>query len=89
MNHKYRSDRNQMFMCCPVSAIANDSFVRVVDAFVDAVDLNRFGFAHVECQEVGTSKSRLQPQATTDQRAHVRDHETTTEVYLHPGSGKV
>lgn len=35
------------------SAIAEDSFVRVVDAFVDAIDLKSFGFSHVECQEEG------------------------------------
>jgi len=35
------------------SAIPADAFVRVVDAFVDAIDLKSFGFAHVECQEEG------------------------------------
>jgi len=40
-------------MFCLESAIASDSFVRVVDAFVDAIDLKSFGFAHVECQEEG------------------------------------
>ena len=35
------------------SAIAADSFVRVVDAFVDAIDLKSFGFIHVECMEEG------------------------------------
>ena len=35
------------------SSIASDSFVRVVDAFVDAIDLQSFGFAHVDCQEEG------------------------------------
>lgn len=35
------------------SAIPQDSFVRVVDAFVDAIDLKSFGFAHVECKEEG------------------------------------
>jgi len=35
------------------SSIAPDSFVRVVDAFVDAIDLKSFGFAHVECEEEG------------------------------------
>lgn len=35
------------------SAISADSFVRVVDAFVDSVDLKSFGFAHVECEEEG------------------------------------
>ena len=33
------------------SAIAPDSFVRVVDTFVDVIDLKSFGFAHVECEE--------------------------------------
>jgi transposase len=53
MNHKQGTDRNQMTMFCLESSIAQDSFVRVVDAFVDAVDLKSFGFAHVECQEEG------------------------------------
>jgi len=53
MDHKHGSDRNQMFMFCLESAIASDAFVRVVDAFVDAIDLKSFGFAHVECQEEG------------------------------------
>jgi len=35
------------------SAISSDSFVRIVDAFVDTIDLKSFGFAHVECQEEG------------------------------------
>ena len=35
------------------SAIPADSFVRVVDAFVDTVDLKSFDFAHVECEEEG------------------------------------
>lgn len=35
------------------SAIAADSFVRIVDAFVEAIDLKSFGFAHVECREEG------------------------------------
>jgi transposase len=53
MNHKQGTDRNQMTMFCLESSIAQDSFVRVVDAFVDAVDLKSFGFAHVECLEEG------------------------------------
>lgn len=53
MNHKQGSDRNQMFMFSLDSAIASDSFVRIVDAFVDTVDFKSFGFAHVECQEEG------------------------------------
>ena len=42
-----------MFMFSLECAIASDSFVRVVDAFVDAIDLKTFGFAHVECEEEG------------------------------------
>jgi len=53
MDHKQGSDRNQMFMFSLDSAISSDSFVRVVDAFVDTIDLKSFGFAHVECQEEG------------------------------------
>jgi transposase len=53
MQHKQGEDRNQMFMFSLESAIAANSFVRVVDAFVDAIDLISFGFAHVECEEEG------------------------------------
>jgi len=53
MQHKQGENRNQMFMFNLESAIAEDSFVRVVDAFVDAIDLKSFGFSHVECQEEG------------------------------------
>ena len=35
------------------SAIPEDSFVRVVNAFVDVIDLESFGFAHVRCEEQG------------------------------------
>jgi transposase len=35
------------------SSIAPDSFVRAIDAFVDAIDMKSFGFAHVECKEEG------------------------------------
>jgi len=53
MHHKQGEDRNQMFMFSLESAIASDSFVRVVDAFVDAIDLKSFGFSHVDCEEEG------------------------------------
>lgn len=42
-----------MFMFSLEGAIAKDSFVRVVDAFVDILDLQSFGFIHVECKEEG------------------------------------
>jgi len=53
MDHKQGTDRNQMYMFCLESAIAKDAFVRVVDAFVDVIDLKSFGFSHVECSEEG------------------------------------
>ncbi len=53
MDHKQGTDRSQMFMFCLESAIAKDAFVRVVDAFVDAIDLKSFGFSHVDCNEEG------------------------------------
>src|SRR4030042_7194597 len=53
MDHKQGSDRNQLIKLSLESAIQQDSFVRVVDAFVDAIDLKSFGFAHVECREEG------------------------------------
>jgi transposase len=53
MQHKQGENRNQMFIFSLDSAIAADAFVRVVDAFVNAIDLKSFGFAHVECHEEG------------------------------------
>ena len=53
MDHKQGPDRSQLFMFSLESAIANDAFVRVVDAFVDAIDLKSFGFSHVDVQEEG------------------------------------
>jgi len=35
------------------SVIPPDAFVRVVDTFVDAIDLKSFGFKHVECKDEG------------------------------------
>jgi len=53
MQHKQGENRDQMFMLSLESAIAADVIVRVVDVFVDVIDLKSFGFAHVECQEEG------------------------------------
>ena len=53
MQHKQEGDRNQFMIFSLEGQIARDSFVRVVDAFVDAIDLKSFGFAHVECKEEG------------------------------------
>jgi len=53
MQHIQGEDRNQLFMFSLESTIPSDAFVRVVDAFVDTIDLKSFGFAHVECEEEG------------------------------------
>ena len=53
MLHKQGEERNQMFMFSLESAIASDSFVRVVDVFVESIYLKSFGFAHVECHDEG------------------------------------
>jgi transposase len=53
MQHIQGENRNQMFVLSLESAIANDALVRVIDAFVDAIDLKSFGFSHVECCEEG------------------------------------
>ena len=53
MDHKQGTNRNQMTMFCLESSIAPEAFVRVVDTFVDVIDLKSFGFAHVECPDEG------------------------------------
>jgi len=53
MQHKKGESRGQMLMFSLESVIVQDSFVRVVDAFVDAIDLDSFGFAHIHCKEEG------------------------------------
>lgn len=53
MQHIQGEDRDQMFMFSLESTVPADGFVRVVDAFVDAIDLKSFGFKHVECNEEG------------------------------------
>jgi Transposase and inactivated derivatives len=42
-----------MFMLSLESTISENAFVRVIDAFVDAIDIKSFGFRHVECTEEG------------------------------------
>jgi transposase len=53
MPHVTGEERNQLMMISLESTIAPDSFVRAIDAFVDAIDLKSFGFAHVQCKEEG------------------------------------
>jgi transposase len=51
--HKQGENRGQLFMFSLESSIAADSFVRVLDAFVEAIDIKSFGFAHVDCSVEG------------------------------------
>jgi transposase len=53
MHHAIGTERNQIQMFCPEQFIESDNFVRVIDAFVDAIDLNSFGFRHVITGEEG------------------------------------
>lgn len=46
-------DRNQVSITSIDSMIATDNEVRVIDAFVDALDLKRLGFAHTVHQSEG------------------------------------
>jgi len=53
MPHVTGEERNQLMMISLESTIAPDSYVRAIDAFVDAIDLKSFGFAHAQCKEEG------------------------------------
>ena len=53
MPHVTGENRNQLTMFSLESAVAPDAFVRVIDAFVDATDIESFGFAHVSCKDEG------------------------------------
>lgn len=53
MHHVKGEHRNQLFMMSLESYVPADSFVRVIDAFVDAIDLKSFGFRNVDCGEEG------------------------------------
>ena len=53
MPHISGEDRNQLVMFSLESSVAGDAFVRLIDAFVDATDLDSFGFAHVACKDEG------------------------------------
>ena len=53
MPHVTGEQRNQLMMISLESCVPPDAFARVIDAFVDATDLESFGFAHVTCKEEG------------------------------------
>lgn len=53
MHHVKCEPRNQMQIFCLEQYIAQDSFVRIIDFFVDTIDLQSFGFKHVILKEEG------------------------------------
>ena len=53
MHHVKSEPRNQMQFFCLEQSIASDSFVRIIDFFVDTIDLQSFGFKHVMLKEEG------------------------------------
>ncbi|MBK6348279.1 MAG: IS1182 family transposase [Bacteroidales bacterium] len=53
MHHIQGQARNQFQLVCLEQMVAPDSFVRVIDVFVDAIDLKSFGFSHAVVQEEG------------------------------------
>jgi transposase len=55
IGHKIGIDRLQMKFESLEDLIAPDNVVRVVDAFVDMLDLKTFGFHHLETKKIGAS----------------------------------
>jgi len=53
MQHIQGEERNQLQMFCLEQMVDADSFVRVIDFFVDTIDLESFGFRHVGLKEEG------------------------------------
>jgi transposase len=53
MPHVIGQQRNQLMMLSLESSVPGDSFTRVIDSFVDATDLESFGFAHVHSHDEG------------------------------------
>ena len=53
MHHNQGENRNQLFMFSYEQVITSNAFVRVIDAFVDMLDLKSFGCTHVDTYEEG------------------------------------
>lgn len=53
MQHIQGEERNQLQIFCLEQMVAPESFVRVIDFFVDSIDLASFGFKHVTFKEEG------------------------------------
>jgi transposase/Pyruvate/2-oxoacid:ferredoxin oxidoreductase delta subunit len=54
LEHKEQElDRHQFAMLALEELVAEDSYARLVDVFVDALPLEEFGFTHTACQKEG------------------------------------
>lgn len=53
MHHVKSEPRNQMQFFCLEQMIASDSFVRIIDFFVDSIDLGSFKFKHATLNSEG------------------------------------
>lgn len=53
MQHIQGEERNQLQMFCLEQMVEANSFVRVIDFFVDSIDLASFGFKNVTFKEEG------------------------------------
>ncbi|HEY5589896.1 MAG TPA: IS1182 family transposase [Paludibacter sp.] len=53
MHHVKSEPRNQMQLFCLEQCVSPESFVRVIDFFVETIDLQSFGFKHVTLKEEG------------------------------------
>ena len=53
MHHVKSEPRNQMQFFCLDQMVDPNSFVRIIDFFVDTIDLKSFGFKHVTLKEEG------------------------------------
>ncbi len=53
MHHIKGQQRNQLQMFCLEQVVAEDSFVRIIDLFVDVIELKSFCIKHVDINEEG------------------------------------
>ena len=53
MDHVEGQQRDQMFVSSLNQLVDSEAFVRIIDAFVDSLDLHQFGFRYVQLQSQG------------------------------------
>lgn len=53
MQYLEGNDRDQMFILSLEEVVDKDAFVRIVDAFADAIHFRSFGFGNTDCKEEG------------------------------------